>query len=65
MYFLKESTKDVGNFRHSPHPLSTFVLKSYLLNIAVEHKGMLVPAFANSAGAGTCFSGGGGIIGFT
>lgn len=43
MYFLKESTKDVGHF-DSTHPLTTFVPDSYLFYLIIWHKG--VPAFA-------------------
>ena len=43
----------------NPTALIDLCAGKVFVNIAVEHKGWLDPAFANSAGASTCSSGGG------
>lgn len=52
MYFLKESTKDVGHF-DSTHPLTTFVPDSYFLfNYLAQRSASL--RYATNAAAKIC-----------
>ena len=52
MYFLKESTKDVGTFRRFPHPPTTFVLVRFVLYKSNGHKGVFSPRYRHDAAAG-------------